>query len=480
MTQETSVPAEPSARGDRLDPAFRKLAVVLLLALLMALLDESIVNVGIRTLTARFDASLAAVQWVAAGYLLAVTIAIPFAGWSVDRFGGRAMWLVSVAVFVAGSLLAGLSWSIGSLIAFRVLQGFGGGMILPVVQSVLARAAGPARMAKAMSLMAIPLVVGPVVGPLAGGLVIDDISWRWMFFINVPIGIIALLLAWRQLPADEDGAGDAPLDVLGLLLLSPGFAAVVYGLTAAGQHGDFSVPQATVAFAVGVVLLLAYGVHALRTRAPLIDLRLFGRRGFTMAVVTMLLVGAVANGLLLLTPLYYQQGRGFGALHAGLLLTPSGLLGAVGSTLIGRVAGRYTARLTAPVGMALSAIGMAAFTQAGADTNQAWLALMVGVGGFGVGFTIPGTLAFMYNAVGPQSAARATSALFIFNQIGGALGIAVLAVTLQRRLHGAAHSFAAFNLVYGLVVAFAVVALLAAAFLPGSLRAAPPPEPEQA
>ncbi|WP_299527692.1 DHA2 family efflux MFS transporter permease subunit [uncultured Streptomyces sp.] len=472
--------AEPSVNSDKLDPAFMRMAVVLLLALLMALLDETIVNVGVKTLTGEFGSPLATIQWVTAGYLLAVAVATPFAGWAVDRFGGRTMWLVAVSVFVLGSLLSGLAWSAESLIAFRVLQGLGGGMIVPVVQSVLATAAGPARVAKAMALISIPLTVGPILGPVLGGVLVDAFSWRWMFLLNLPIGLVALFLALRTLPKSlHGGRPDQSLDVLGLVLLSPGFAALVYGITTAAHTGDASSPKVVVAVAAGVVLLVGYVVHALRTAGtPLIDVRMFSLRGFTMAVVTMFFVGAVANALLFLTPLYYQQSRGFGALHAGLLLIPSGVLGAAGAITSGKTADKVTARLTSTVGMVLTALGSLVLAQAGSDTNTALLSVAFGVTGFGIGLTAPGTMAFMYQAVGEAAAPRATSALFIFNQIGGAIGIAAIALTLQERLpDGDGHPASAYAGTYLAVILFALVAALAALWLPGSFRAAAPAAP---
>ncbi|MDH6132404.1 EmrB/QacA subfamily drug resistance transporter [Kitasatospora sp. MAA4] len=481
MTSDTSLPSSPStsappdSSGD-LDPAFMRMAGVLLLALLMALLDETIVNVGLKTLTAEFNSPLSTIQWVTGGYLLAVAVAAPFAGWAVDRFGGRTMWLVAVSVFVLGSLLSGLSWSPGSLIVFRVLQGLGGGMIVPVVQSVLAAAAGPSRVAKAMGLISIPLTLGPILGPIVGGALIDSISWRWMFLINLPIGLIALLLAVRTLPAERPSRTSEPLDLLGLALLSPGFAALVFGLTTAGHDGDFGAPKVIVAFVLGAALLVGYVVHALRTReVPLIDLRMFSKRGFTMAVITMFFVGAVANTLLFLTPLYYQESRGFSALHAGLLLIPSGFLGAAGAITSGKTAAKVTARFTSTVGMLITILGTLALSQVGPASNQAWLCVVFGVTGFGIGLTAPGTMAYMYQVVGPANGARATSALFIFNQIGGSLGIALIAVTLQNRLTGTVGSPAgAFGTTYWVIIGFGAVAALAALLLPVAFRAAAP------
>ncbi|MGX2994543.1 DHA2 family efflux MFS transporter permease subunit [Streptomyces sp. JNUCC 64] len=466
-----------SGGNDRLDPAFLRMAAVLLLALLLALLDETVVNVGMRTLSDEFGAPLPTVQWVTAGYLLAVAVATPFAGWAVDRYGGRVMWLVAVSVFVLGSLLAGLAWSVESLIAFRVLQGLGGGMIVPVVQSVLATAAGPARVARAMALISLPLTLGPVLGPVVGGTLVDLVDWRWMFLVNLPLGATALLLAVRALPAGPHrGDPGQRLDVVGLALLSPGFAALVYGLTSAAHGGDAASPGVLAALVGGTALLVAYPVHALRASVtPLIDVRMFAERGFALAVVLMFLVGAVANALLFLTPLYHQQARDSGVLRAGLLLIPSGVLGAVGAVVSGRTADRVTARLTSAVGMAVTALGALVFALAGPGTGTGRLSVALGVTGFGIGLTAPGTMAFLYRAVGEARAARATSALFVFNQLGGALGIAVAAVVLQHRLAGAAGDPSwAFGGAYAVVVALALAAVPAALALPGPFRVRPP------
>jgi EmrB/QacA subfamily drug resistance transporter len=349
-------------------------------------------------------------------------------------------------------------------------------MIVPVVQTMLARSAPPNLVAKAMGLISIPLVVGPVVGPVLGGLFVDDVSWRWMFFVNIPIGVVAVILALLAVPVDRPaGASERKLDVLGLVLLSPGFAALVYAFTTAGQHGHFADARVLIPAAVGVVLLVAYVLHALHTKSePLIDVKLFRNRGFTLAAVVMFMIGGVANTLLFLTPLYYQQARVFDAVHAGLLLVPSGLVGALGSAMIGKLATKYTARLTTALGLLLVTLGMYVYTWVGPDTSQTLLAIALGVAGFGIGVAIPGTMAFMFSAVGPVAMPRAMGALFIFNQLGGSLGIALVAVTLQSNLTGTTNAPGAFGAVYWIIVAGAVAGVVAAAALPGSLKVAVP------
>src|SRR4051794_12108991 len=189
----------------------------------MSILDTTIVNVAIETLGRELGSSLSAIQWVSTGYLLALATVIPLTGWAMERFGGRNTWMLSVALFLVGSTLCGLAWSTTSLIFFRVLQGFGGGMIMPVGQAILAQAAGPQRMGRIMSVIGVPTLLAPILGPVIGGLIVDNASWRWIFFVNVPVGLIALALAYRILPRSEARRErSAPLDVTGLALLSPG------------------------------------------------------------------------------------------------------------------------------------------------------------------------------------------------------------------------------------------------------------------
>src|SRR5436190_17068014 len=231
-----------------------RLASVVVLGTIMSILDTTIVNVAIETLGRDLGASLSSIQWVSTGYLLALATVIPLTGWSMERFGGRRMWMLSVTLFLFGSTLCGLAWSTESLIVFRVLQGFGGGMIMPIGQAILAQAAGPQRMGRIMSVIGVPTLLGPVLGPVIGGLIVDNLSWRWIFFVNLPVGAVALVLAWRILPAREPGGARPRLDRVGMLLLSPALAAMVYGLSQVGAKGTFEASEVLVGVGVGAVL----------------------------------------------------------------------------------------------------------------------------------------------------------------------------------------------------------------------------------
>src|SRR5580704_1669069 len=226
---------------DVLSPELKRIASVVILGSIMSILDTTIVAVALDTLGKDFHVSVSTIQWVTTGYLLALAVVIPVTGWAVDRFGAKPMWMLSLTLFIIGSSLCGLAWSANSLIAFRVLQGIGGGMILPIGQSILARAAGPQRMGRVMSIIGVPMVLGPILGPVIGGLIVSNTSWRWIFYINVPIGIVTLILSARWLPKwDTDERFPASFDTLGFCLLSPGLAALVYSLAEVGTTGSFT------------------------------------------------------------------------------------------------------------------------------------------------------------------------------------------------------------------------------------------------
>src|SRR4051794_34390533 len=230
---------------------------------IMSILDTTIVNIALNTLARDLHASLDDVQWVATGYLLSLALVIPLTGWASERFGARRVWLWSVALFTIGSVLCGAAWSLGSLIFFRVLQGAGGGMIMPVGMIMLAQAAGPQRVGRLMSIVGVPMILAPVIGPALGGLIVDDFSWRWIFFVNLPIGLIGLLMGSRLLPRDRpDPEHAGRLDWLGLMLLSPGLAALVFALAEVSSHGGVSDVAAWLPLVSGLALITAFVLHA--------------------------------------------------------------------------------------------------------------------------------------------------------------------------------------------------------------------------
>ncbi|WP_107054291.1 MDR family MFS transporter [Streptomyces sp. NRRL S-350] len=465
----TSVTAKGRRAGDRAtaEPIPRslwKMGGVLALGPVLALLDTTIVNVGIDSVARDLHSSIAAVQWVATGYLLAISLTMPLSGWAAGRFGARRAWLASVVLFVLGSVLCGLAWSTGSLVAFRVLQGIGGGMIQPLGQAIIVQAAGPSRVGRVMGTLMLPISLAPVLGPILGGLVLEHLDWRWMFLLNVPVGLLTLLLAARWLPPEE--ASDAPrprLDVTGLVLLSPGLTGLVYGLSTIGDGG----PVGWAALVAGSVLVAVYGWYAVRVgragvRTPLIDLRLFARRGFSVATANSFLQGAALYSSMFLVPLYYQQVKHAGAVEAGLLLAPQALGTAVTAMLAARITDRVAPRPLILIGIACSLVGTLAFTRLGTGSDPAdWLiASSLTLRGAGMGIiAIPG-LAAVYGSVEKAQVPTAAGAVNVLNRVGGALGTAVLTLVLQQTQHGhPARPGAAFGETFWWVLALSALAI---------------------
>ena len=424
----------PTAAPDSgLDRELMAIASVVVLGAIMSILDVTVVNVAINNLTEDFNTTLVTIQWVVTGYTLALATVIPITGWAADRFGTKRLYLISLALFVLGSVLSGAAWSAESLIGFRVLQGLGGGMLMPLGMTILTRAAGPRRIGRVMSIIGVPMLLGPILGPILGGWLVDDVSWRWIFFINVPIGVLALVMTVRILPRDEPHPGHS-LDAVGLALLSPGLAAFIYGLAEAGSAGGFGAPEVLLPSGAGVVLLAAFVWHALRAPEPLIDLRLFANRTFAASSAMLVLFAIAVFGSLLLLPLYLQTVRGESAMTAGLLLAPQG----VGAMLTMPIAGQLTDRTgvgrIVVVGLALIFGATLALTQISADTSYWALGVILFVMGMGMGSTMMPIMSGAMQTLRRAAVARASTTINILQQVGASIGTAVLSVTLARAL----------------------------------------------
>src|ERR1700704_1831567 len=226
-SMSTSDSAHGPAAGDRIEGHVWKVAGVVVLGMLMSILDTTIVNVALRTLGHDLHSSISQIQWVVTGYLLALAAVIPVSGWAARRWGAKRVYMTSLVLFTAGSAACGASNSLASLVVFRVLQGVGGGMIMPVAQLIMAQVAGPRRMGRVMGIVSMPAMLAPILGPVIGGTILQHLHWSWIFLVNLPIGVLAFALAWRMLPQTDSGEAGR-LDILGLALLSTASSTLVY------------------------------------------------------------------------------------------------------------------------------------------------------------------------------------------------------------------------------------------------------------
>jgi EmrB/QacA subfamily drug resistance transporter len=427
-----NAPPQP-APAKVFDRALITVSAVVVLGTFMSILDTTIVNVAINTLSQEFDTSLATIQWVSTGYMLALATVIPLSGWAADRFGTKRLYMISIGLFLAGSALSGMAWSAESLILFRVLQGLGGGMIMPAGMTILSQAAGPQRMGRVMGIVGVPMLMGPIIGPILGGWLVDDVSWRWIFYVNLPIGAIALAAALRWLPRDEPAAHDR-LDWLGLLLLSPGLAAFVYGLAETSSSGGIGAAQAWIPMLVGAALIATFIAHAARHAWPLIDVRLFRNRTMSAASATTFAFAAAMFGAMFMLPLYYQIVRGQSALDAGLLLAPQGIGAAIMMPIAGKLTDETGAGRIVLGGLTLLLLGMLGFTRVGADTSFWFLGSAQFLMGLGMGAAMMPAMTAAYQTLQRQQLARATTALNIIQRVGGSIGTALLSVVLTHGL----------------------------------------------
>jgi EmrB/QacA subfamily drug resistance transporter len=436
-----------NAPSDKIDAYVWRVSAVVVIGSIMSILDTTIVNVALDTLSRELHSTIDNIQWVANGYLLALAAVIPVTGWAARRFGAKQVYLTSLILFTAGSALCGLATSTTELIVFRVLQGIGGGMILPVGQLMMAEAAGPKRMGRVMSIVAVPAMLAPILGPTIGGLILDNVSWRWIFYVNVPIGVIAVISALRFLPTVQRQKTD-PLDYLGLVLMAVGMPLITYGLTEVGATGGFTSVKVVIPIVLGVVLVAGFVRHALRARRPLLNVRLYQKATFSSASIAMFCIGAALFGGMILLPLYWQSVRHESVLVTGLLTAPQGL----GAALVMPIAGKLTDRVgggpLALLGVALTAGATIPFGLIGAHTSILSLCIWMLVRGFGIGFAFMPAMSAAFAALKRDELSDATPQLNVLQRVGGSIGIAVLAVVLQRSLNGA-HTLAAAASAYG-------------------------------
>jgi EmrB/QacA subfamily drug resistance transporter len=457
------MPDSPAAASDRIDAYVWRISAVVIVGSIMSILDTTIVNVALDTLGRELHSTISNIQWVVTGYMLALAAVIPVTGWAARRFGAKPVYILSLVLFVAGSALCGLATSATELIVFRVLQGIGGGMILPIGQLMMAEAAGPRRMGRVMSIVAVPAMLAPILGPTLGGLILDNTTWRWIFYVNLPIGLIAVVAAVRVLPTVARQRTES-LDFLGLALMATGLPLITYGLAEIGSTGGFTSVKVVVPIVLGLVLVASFVLHALHVPRPLLNVRLYRKPTFSSASVAMFCVGAALFGGMILLPLYWQTVRHEDVVVTGLLTAPQGLGAALVMPLAGKLTDRFGGGPLTLFGVIVCTLATIPFALIGAHTSIVWLSLVMLVRGLGIGFSFMPAMSAAFAALDRSELSDATPQLNVLQRVGGSIGTAVLAVVLQRALVGA-HSLADAASAYGTAF-WAASALSALAIVP--------------
>ncbi|SHM58297.1 DHA2 family efflux MFS transporter permease subunit [Cryptosporangium aurantiacum] len=430
-----------TANDDKITPDILKVAGVVVLGAIMSILDITVVNVALPTFQTEFgspDAPLdyAQVAWTVTAYTLALATVIPLTGWAADRFGTKRLYMTAVALFTLGSALCAAAWSIEALIGFRVLQGLGGGMLMPLGMTIMTKAAGPKRMGRLMAILGVPMLLGPIGGPILGGWLIDAASWHWIFLINLPIGLGALVYAWVVLPADTAQPSES-LDFVGVLLMSPGLALFLYGVSSIPEAGTVTANKVWIPALVGAALVIAFVLYSFKPKHPLLDLRLFRNRNLTVSVITMFLFAVAFFGGLLLVPTYFQQIRGESVLMAGLLVAPQGLGAMVTMPIAGTLSDKIPVGRIVPFGLIAIIIGMFGLTQIAADTPYWQLIIWLFVLGLGMGLTMMPIMTTALRTLTNHEVARGSTLLNITQQIASSVGVALMSVLLTNGLKDA-------------------------------------------
>jgi EmrB/QacA subfamily drug resistance transporter len=464
----TGTTAERAEAETKLPPQVRKAMLALIVGGIAAILDSTMVTLALHTLVVRLHSSDGTIQWVTTGYLLALAVAIPTTGWAEARWGGKRLWMAALVLFVAGSALCALAWSDTSLIGFRVLQGFAAGLIFPLMQTLAVRAAGGRASSNLIATISLPLALGPILGPVIGGIILNWLSWRWLFLVNVPVIAIGLLLAWRLLPADRPapGAARSRLDVIGLVLLAPALATILLALSNLSEDGGIGHAGVLVPLVAGVALLGVFCAWALAPgdRQPIVDIRLLRLRSLGTASAVLFTAGAAMYAAMFLLPLYYQQLRGETVLHAGLLLIPQGVGSLAARLVVGKLVTRFGARLVTITSFLLAAAATVPFALAGPHTSLWLLGAVLLIRGFGIGTVLVPPLSVAYNDVPAAGIPHATMNTRIAQQVGASFGTAIVAVALQSLLaHG---TTSAFQAAFWWATAITLVALLPGLALP--------------
>jgi len=451
-------------QADRLDPGVWKVVCVAAIGSFMALLDATVVNVSLASLAADLKVSLSTIQWVTSGYLLALALMLPLSGWLVDRIGARALYLWCFAAFALSSTLCGLAWSATSLIAFRIFQGMSGGLLAPMTQMIIVRAAGK-HMAQVVGIAALPILLAPLLGPVIAGAILQFSSWRWLFLINLPVGVLALALAAAFLPNDREETKPRGLDLLGLAQLSPGLVLFLYG----SDHLDEWTGLAALAVSIIMFALFLRTARA-KGDAALIDLRLLQGKGFSASIAAMFMLNGISFAGQMLIPIYLVRACGLSPSQTGWLLAPLGLGMMCTYPFMGYLTKRFGIRKLAACGALLAFAGtlpLVFLAQHGLVV--AVLAASLFIRGVGVSAIGVPSITSGYASVARQDLPMATTAMNIVQRLRGPTLTTLCATFLGWRLPAAADpatASGAFIAAFGLLCALHALLFLATLRLP--------------
>ena len=435
-----------------IDPIIWRVAAVAFVGPFMTQMDSTVVNVSLSTIRAELHASIAAAQWILSGYLLALALMLPINGWLVDRLGARRLYLGCFSAFTLASLLCGAARTIDELVLARILQGIAGGLMAPMAQLMIARVAGR-NMARVLGYAVVPILIAPILGPVIAGAILKYAAWPWLFYINLPVGIVGVTLAFFLLPRDEVTSTRRPFDILGFLMISPGLVCFLYGFPRASH------PDGVAALLVGALLMSGFVMHARRLKLrALIDLELFRIRIFSTAAATQFLANGAFYATQFIIPLYLITGCALSPSQAGWLVAAMGGGMMFSFPFVGNLTDRFGCRAVSAGGALAALCGMLPFFWMSHSAFSAGAAgACLFVTGIGQGTINIPSVSAAYASVPKERIPVANSAINIVQRLGGPLATTLMAAVMSRAAGAAsvpaAHPFSpAFTLLIGLYV----------------------------
>lgn len=407
--------------------------VAIVIGTFMAILDTTVVNVALPTLSRVFGTDLHVLQWVITGYMLAQAAVIPLAGWFSDRFGAKRLYVASLVLFTLGSTLCALAPSAQALIFFRVLQGLGGGMLMPVGMTFLYRLAPPDRRGAVMGAFGIPILLAPAIGPVLSGWLIEYSDWRLIFLINLPVGIAAVLVGLRALPSMAAQRAAGALDLPGIVLGPLAFAALSFGISSSTTAG-WAGRETLGAIGIGLVALIGFAARELTAAEPLLDLRVFRGGEFSRAIATSWIAQTAMFGTFFLVPVFLQQVRGYGSFETGLFTLPQAITAALFMPIGGRLFDRFGVRPPVVAGLTLLMLAMWQLSTLTGQTRGEDLRLPLALWGAGMGLLLMPLNTHLLNSAPRDLVSRVTSLTGALQNVVASLAVASAATILQTRL----------------------------------------------
>ncbi|MTE13439.1 DHA2 family efflux MFS transporter permease subunit [Nocardia sp. CT2-14] len=472
-TSGVGVPADVPAPADseKIPAHVWRTAAVVVFGAVMGMLDTSLVNIGLRTIGSDLGASLATIQWVASGYLLALGVSLTVCGWLARRVGVTRLWLWALVAFTVTSAVCAFAPTAGWLIGLRILQGLAAGLMIPAGQTILGQAAGPQRMGRVMGVVGIAVVGAPAIGPTIGGVMLAHWNWKWLFLINIPFGLAGMALGLRYLPRST-GAAVQRLDVIGLVLAGGGVSAIVFGLSEIGTTGSVTSLSVWLPVVLGLAGLTGFLVRARRTARPLLDIRLFGNRAFAAATGAGFFAGGAMFGVMVLLPLYFQVLHGSGLIRTGVDLLGYGLGGIIMLPLGGRLTDRFGGGRVAVIGNLCIAAAVLPFAFLPVDANGILIQFLLFAAGMATGVGAMPLVSAAYAAVRHDQLPDATAFVNILQRVGGAVGVALVAVILSRATAFGWATVSGYHLAFGGLAVLSMVASAASTVLRSHQRQA--------